>query len=240
MYIVRQNDLLYSTMHCWVFEYNKLLSLTVNTNYLWSKTPLLLFNKLKILFNTPHLVCNFLSPRYVSAGFPSLGTCNVSLLCNKYKCQFRFVLRQNVSRTDVKWWSSSDGHEKAALNVSPYPLGDVTTDLWLFGTGPAQMKAILWEADLCFGRFFCAFDSSIHTLHSYFFVNEDQVFVYIGQYSFLFLSLFFYPPPSPPTLLTVGSFIFSITWSKGGKEVLHTKNEGRVFGPVTSCIGTAC
>jgi len=184
-------------MHCWVFEYNKLLSLTVNTNYLWSKTPLLLFNKLKIVFNTPHLVCNFLSPRYVSAGFPSLGTCNVSLLYNKHKCQCHFVLRQNVSRTDVKWWRSSDRHEKAALNVSPYPLGDFTTDLWLFGTGPAQMKAILWEAGLCFGSFVCAFDSSIHTLRSYFFCVWGSGVCLFGSI-FLSISVLIHPPP-PPT-----------------------------------------
>ena len=94
------------------------------------------------------------------------------------------------------------------------------------------MKAISRvEAGLCSDRFFCALDFSIHTLHSYLFVYEDQVFVYLGQYSFLSISLLIilFPPP-PPSLFTVGCIIYSITQSKGRKEVLHTKNEGWVVG----------
>jgi hypothetical protein len=73
-----------------------------NTPLLVFNTPLLVFNTPHLVFNTPHLVFNFDSPSYVSAAFPSLGTCNVSLLYNKYKCQFGAILRQNVSRTNVK------------------------------------------------------------------------------------------------------------------------------------------
>jgi hypothetical protein len=101
------------------------------------------------------------------------------------------------------------GTERLVLS----PLGNVTTDLWLFETGPAQMKAISRvEAGLCYDRFFCALDFSIHTLHSYLFVYEDQVFVYLGQYSFLSISLLIllFPPP-PPSLFTLGCIIYSIT-----------------------------
>jgi hypothetical protein len=55
------------------------------------------------------------------------------------------------------------------------------------------------------------------------------VFVYLGQYSFLSISILILLFPHPPHF-TVGCIIYSITWSKGRKEALHTKNEGRVVG----------
>jgi hypothetical protein len=98
--------------------------------------------------------------------------------------------------------------------------------LWLFETGPAQMKAISRE-----GLTSAPTDSFVLSILAFIFLCIWRSGACL--FGSIFLPFYFYlysliNPPLP--LFTVGCIIYSIVYSKGRKEVLHTKNEGRVVG----------